>query len=184
MARGKSDVPSGEKLRLADWGIVAAVVAVFVALAVGIQVGAIGSLFAQLLQTQHSAHVTECGVDAKGPYAKLVGGEDRQGVTVGFTYDGHWYGWGRSTTIGSTATFVRGPWPPSVINLNWDGGPKNEGKIRVEGRVVGGHWVNTGMSLQSPQQAYPKFRRHFKAVVEPNDLSRLGCELNWGEGED
>lgn len=180
MSRGKSDVPRGEKLRLADWGIVAAGVAVFVALAVGIQVGAIGSLFAQLLQTQHSAHVTECGVDAKGPYAKLVGGEDRQGVTVGFTYDGHWYGWGRSTTSGSTATFVRGPWPPQVINLNTHGHGWGQGQLRVEGRVVGGHWVNTSVAAQREYHIRPRF----KAVVEPNDLSRLGCELNSGEGED
>ena len=41
---------------------------------------------------------------------------------------------------GSTTTFVRGTWPPRVINVDYDGGPK--GKITVPGRVAGGHWTH------------------------------------------
>jgi hypothetical protein len=117
-------------------------------------------------------HVTECGVDAKGPYAKVrvnnyVGGRvDDERVNVEFTYDGYAYGGGNDS---STATFVRGTWPPSVINMNYDGGPR--GRVPVRGRVVGGRWVNTGKDL--PPRVKPKF----KAIVEPNDKSLLGCKV-------
>jgi hypothetical protein len=130
-------------------------------------------------------HVTECGVDAKGAYAKVhVGsvlggwGIKHEGVGVEFTYEGHGYGGGGSRievpTFGSTTTFERGHWPPRVINLDYDGGPKDEGKITVPGRVAGGHWVNTDPSLK---QSYPKLRPHFKPLIEPNDKSLLGCKV-------
>jgi|SRR5215212_2599248 len=133
----------------------------------------------------YGGHVTECGVDAKGPYAKVrvaslfggLGSIKHEGVIVHFTYDGHGYDVGGSTievpVFGSTTTFVRGSWPPRSINLNWDGGPK--GKITVPGRVAGGRWVNTDPSLK---QTYPKLRPHFKARVEPDDKSLLGCEVH------
>jgi hypothetical protein len=126
-------------------------------------------------------HVTECGVDAKGPYAKvrvgsLLGGRGsikHEGVSVLFTYDGHGYALGGSRVkvpmFGSTTVFVRGTWPPRVIDLDYDGGPK--GKITVPGRAVGGHWVNTSVALQRRWHIRPQF----KAIVEPNDLGLLGC---------
>jgi hypothetical protein len=75
--------------------------------------------------------------------------------------------------LGSTTTFVRGTWPPRVVNLAADGGPR--GKITVRGRVAGGHWVNTDPSLK---QTYPKLRPHFKPLIEPNDKSLLGCRIH------
>ena len=131
----------------------------------------------------YGGHVTKCGVDAKGPYAKvrvssLLGGRgamDHEGVGVLFTYDGNAYVNGGSRikvpTFGSTTTFVRGTWPPRVINLDYDGGPK--GKITVPGRVVGGHWVNTSVAAQRRWGIRPRF----KPLVQPNDLSLLGCEV-------
>jgi len=118
-------------------------------------------------------HVTECGVDAKGPYAKVrvnnyVGGRvNGESVNVGFTYDGHPYGGNDKDS--STTTFVQGTWPPSVIDLDFDGGPS--GRVPVPGRVAGGHWVNTGKGL--PPGVKPKF----KALVEPYDTSLLGCKV-------
>jgi hypothetical protein len=126
---------------------------------------------------QPGGHLTECGVDAKGPYAKIRVnslrarlGMGHVGLTVDFTYDGYWYD-GR-VNGSSTTTFVRGTWPPSVINPGWDGGPN--GRIIVPGRVAGGHWVNTGKGLQ---KTYPKLRPKFKALVEPDDKSLLGCKV-------
>lgn len=131
----------------------------------------------------YGRHVTECGVDAKGPYAKVRVGSFlgrlgmHEGVIVGFTYDGHWYDSNGSRievpVFGSTTTFVRGTWPPRLINLNWDGGRKDDGRIRVEGRAVGGHWKNTSVALQRRWHIRPRF----KPLVEPNDLSGLGCEV-------
>jgi hypothetical protein len=128
-------------------------------------------------------HVTECGVDANGPYAKvrvgsLWGGQGvkHEGVGVEFTYDGHGYGGGGSKievpTFGSTTTFVRGTWPPRVINLDYDGGPK--GKVTVPARVAGGYWWHTGDGLP---KFHPWVRPHFKVFVVPNDKSLLGCKV-------
>ncbi len=106
-------------------------------------------------------HLTECGVDSKGPFAKirLNGLRDRLGMSkvglhVEFTYDGHPYDGMNNRR--STATFLRGKWPPRVINLNYDGGPR--GKLPVLGRAASGHWVN-------------------KPLVEPYDKSLLGCRV-------
>jgi hypothetical protein len=107
-------------------------------------------------------HVTECRVDANGPYAKvrvssLVGGlgaVEHEQVVVGFTYDGAWYTSKVSTVkvpvLGSTTIVMRGKYPPRVINLRWDGGPK--GKITVEGHMV-----------------------HRRIV--PDDLQKIGCSV-------
>jgi hypothetical protein len=96
---------------------------------------------------------------------------------VDFYYDGAWYsvsgGSVKISVLGSTTTFVRGTWPPRVVNLAADGGPR--GKITVRGRVAGGHWVNTDPSLK---QTYPKLRPHFKPLIEPNDKSLLGCRIH------
>lgn len=112
------------------------------------------------------AHVTECGVDAAGPYAtirvsSLVGGlgaVDHQSINVFFTYDGARYATTRSTTVtvkvpvlGSTTTVVRGEYPPRVINSHRDGEP--EGKINVEGHMVQGR-------------------------VVPDDLQKIGCSVH------
>jgi hypothetical protein len=121
-------------------------------------------------------HVTECGVDAKGPYAKvrvnsLLGGAgsiDHEGVLVHFTYDGHYYDTGgsriRVPTFGSTTTFVRGTWPPRAVDLDGRGGG---GRIRVVGHRVSGHviWL-------------PGHVPHFSLIrMKPDDLSLIGCEV-------
>jgi hypothetical protein len=123
---------------------------------------------------QPGGHLTECGVDAKGPYAKIRLnslrarlGMGKVGLNVAFTYDGYWYGFGKFGS--STATFRRGAWPPRVINPHWDGAPK--GRVYVPGRVVGGHWVNTGKDLP------PRVKPMFRARVEPYDKSLLGCKI-------
>jgi hypothetical protein len=123
---------------------------------------------------QPGGHLTECGVDAKGPYAKIRLnslrarlGMGRVGLPVGFTYDGYWYP--GDVNGSSTPTFVRGTWPPSVIDPHWDGGPR--GRIPVPGRVVGGHWVRTGKDVP------PRFKPKFKPIVEPYDKSLLGCKV-------
>src|SRR3954453_19602401 len=140
--------------------------------AVAVAVVVLGVTYIRAIQP--GGHLTECGVDAKGPYAKIRLnslrarlGMGEVWLTVDFTYDGYWYDGrvnGRSTT-----TFVRGHWPPTVINPGWDGGPN--GRIPVPGRVAGGHWVNTGKDL--PPGVKPKF----KARVEPYDKSLLGCKV-------
>lgn len=132
----------------------------------------------------HGEHIAECGVDAKGPYAKVGYHSFGDGLVkpadplrVDFYYDGAWYsvsgGSVKISVLGSTTTFVRGTWPPRVVNLAADGGPR--GKITVRGRVAGGHWVNTDPSLK---QTYPKLRPHFKPLIEPNDKSLLGCRIH------
>lgn len=143
--------------------------------AVAVAVVVLGVTFIKAIQP--GGHLTECGVDAKGPYAKIRLnslrarlGAGKVGLHVGFTYDGYWYGFGKYP--GSTPTFVRGNWPPMVIHKGADGGPK--GRITVPGRVVGGHWVNTDPSLK---KTYPNLRPQFKARVEPNDKSLLGCKV-------
>src|SRR3954463_9509733 len=87
--------------------------------AVAVAVVVLGVAYIKAIQP--GGHLTECGVDAKGPYAKIRVnslrarlGMGRVGLHVEFTYDGLWYDGrvnGRSTT-----TFVRGRWPPRVIN--------------------------------------------------------------------
>jgi hypothetical protein len=131
----------------------------------------------------HGEHVTECGVDAHGPYAKVGYNSFGDGLVkpadplrVDFYYDGAWYsvrgGSVKISVLGSTTTVVHGAWPPRVVNLGADGGPK--GKIVVQGFEAGGHWVNTGKGLQ---KTYPNLRPKFKALVEPNDKSLFGCRI-------
>jgi hypothetical protein len=108
--------------------------------------GIVGILAFGRLDIPYGAHIIECGVDANGPYAKVrvnsvgggLGSTDHTAVNVHFTYDGAWYD-GQGTRVklpvlGSTTTVVRGTYPPRVIDLHWDGGPK--GKITVEGHTV------------------------------------------------
>jgi hypothetical protein len=114
----------------------------------------------------HGEHITECGVDANGPYAKVGYNSFGDGLVkpadplrVDFYYDGAWYsvsgGSVKISVLGSTTTFVRGIWPPGVVNLGADGGPR--GKITVSGRVVGGLWVNTGRTC--PPGSSPSSKR-------------------------
>jgi hypothetical protein len=138
----------------------------------------------------HGEHITECGVDAHGVYARVGYNSFGDGLVkpagdflgVDFYYDGAWYsGSGGSvkvSVLGSTTTLVRGAWPPRVVDLGSDGGPR--GKITVAGRAVGGHWVNTDPSLK---KTYPKLKPHFKALVDPNDKSLFGCRIHHPVGE-
>ncbi len=75
---------------------------------------------------------------------------------------------------GSTTTFVRGTWPPRVINVDYDGGPK--GKITVPGRVAGGHWTHVDPVTRVDPPGL-RVTPHFKALVQPDDKGLLGCEL-------
>jgi hypothetical protein len=132
---------------------------------------------------RHGEYITACGVDANGPYAKVRYTSFGDGLVkpadplrVDFYYDGAWYsvtgGSVRISVLGSTTTVVHGTWPPRVVNLGADGGPR--GKITVPGRVVGGHWVNTSVAMQRRWHIRPRF----KAIVEPNDKSLLGCRIH------
>src|SRR3954453_13455723 len=93
--------------------------------AVAVAVVVLGVTYIKAIQP--GGPLTVCGVDAKGPYAKIRVNSLRArlsmgegGLNVGFTHEGYWYGWG---LFRSTPTFVRGTWPPRVINPDWDGGP-------------------------------------------------------------
>lgn len=137
--------------------------------------------------------ITECGVDTVGPYAKVrvksrsggPGSVKHEEVGVHFTYDGHAYANGGSRieapVSGSTTTFVRGTWPPRVIHLDYDGGPK--GKITVPGRVAGGHWRHFDPVTRVDPPGL-RVTPRFKALVQPDDKSLLGCELIAPTNED
>jgi hypothetical protein len=148
--------------------------------AVVVAVGVLG--FTTSRAVKPGGHVTECGVDAKGPYAKVRvtsrGAMDHEGVGVDFSYDGHWYASGGSRievpTSGSTTAFVRGSWPPRVINVDHDGGPK--GEIPVPGRVAGGHWTHFDTVTRVDPPGL-RLTPHFKALVEPDDKSLIGCKV-------
>jgi len=155
---GSFHLPS-RKLRLRH--IVAAVAVAGVVLGVTI---------IQTATVKPSAHLTACGVDAKGPYGKFSGDHER--VSVGFTYNGYWYGWG---VRGSTATMIRGHWPPRVIDTSWDGGPK--GTIIVPEHVVGYH-VRHLAPVTRVDPPGLRLKPHFKAMMQPDDKSLIGCELH------
>src|SRR4051794_35383892 len=132
--------------------------------------------------------ITECGVDAKGPYAKVrvnsLRFNENEGVGVLFTYDGHAYADGGSSEVpvsGSTTTFVRGTWPPRVVNVDYDGGSK--GKITVPGRVASGHWTHFDPVTRVDPPGL-RITPRFKALVQLDDKSLLGCELIAPSNED
>ena len=132
-------------------------------------------------------HLTECGVDANGPYARvrinsLVGGlsSTDQQVKVEFTYDGAWYDVGfRTATVpvlGTTTTVVHGTYPPRVINLHRDGGPK--GKLTVAGHQVVHRSDVPPYKLVS--ESFVAQHPHHPIVEEmvPDALQQIDCSLS------
>lgn len=88
------------------------------------------------------AHITECGFDKNGPYAKVrvsslgggLGAEDHERFGVYFAYDGERYAINvarvKVPVLGSTTVVLPGVYPPHVINSD------GSGSITVEGRTV------------------------------------------------
>jgi len=141
-------------------------------------------------------NITECGVDAQGPYANVrinslwggLGNVSHHQVHVNFTYDGAWYDAEISTiempVLDSTTTVVHGKYPPRSINLRWDGGPKGEGRIHVEGQTV----YRTGEPIGDRDENWPgrlvtkafaaeHLNRGIDEEIVPDDLQRIGCSI-------
>lgn len=147
-----------------------------------------------------SVHVTECGFDEYGPYAKVrvtsrfggLGSTAHAQVNVAFTYDGAWYGDDGSYTrvklpvLGSATAVVHGKYPPPVIPTHWSG-LKHE--ITVEGRTVyripnsfgdrDEHWPGRLVSkdvVERRSRLHPHTFVAYKEIV-PDDLSRIRCSV-------
>ncbi len=137
-------------------------------------------------------HITECGFDANGPYAKVringlvghLGSTSSKKVHVDFTYDGAWYlttdGLETSEVdlpvLGTATTVVHGTYPPRVIDLHWVGGPK--GKITVEGHEVVHRDDRFPFTLVPAD--FVAQHPHHRTVEEivPDDLQRIGCSIS------
>lgn len=145
-------------------------------------------------------HVTECGFDAYGPYAKVrvaslwggLGTTDHAQVSVAFTYDGAWYGDDgayirvKLPVLGTSTGVVHGTYPPRVIPPRWSG---RNGKIIVEGRTVyrvadgfGDREENWPGRLVTKEFVARQLQLHphrFVADEEivPDDLHRISCSV-------